>query len=232
MVHNWESKIAQRFDSCEVVSELDQKTLQDSYPQTRIEVIPNGVDTHLYQPLATRAEKPTLMFVGKMDYFPCTDAALYFSKEVFPLIQRTLPDIKLLIVGVNPPPRILQLESESIHVTGKVKDVLPYYQRSSACVVPLRAAGGTRLKILEAMALGRPVVSTSIGCEGLDVENEKHLLVADRPDRFSEQVIRLLVDRDLYDRIVANARQMVVAHYDWDSIADRMMSIYAELRNI
>jgi glycosyltransferase involved in cell wall biosynthesis len=231
MVDRWESKTAQRFDSLEVVSELDRKMLHHLNPRIRIDVIPNGVDTNLYQPLPRQVETPTLLFIGKMDYFPCTDAVLFFSKEIFPLVQRGLPRTKLLIVGDNPPPEILQLESESTHVTGRVKDILPYYQRSSVCVVPLRAAGGTRLKILEAMALGRPVVSTSIGCEGLDIINEEHLLVADTPERFSEQIIRLLTDHDLYCGISANARQLVLSRYDWDSIANRMSSVYAELVN-
>jgi polysaccharide biosynthesis protein PslH len=109
--------------------------------------------------------------------------------------------------------------------------VLPYYNRSAVCVVPLRAGGGTRLKILEAMALGRPVVSTTIGCEGIDVVDGKHLLVGDGPEQFAQQTVRLLKNYELYDHIAANARQLVVARYDWDVIAEELMDVYHELRN-
>jgi glycosyltransferase involved in cell wall biosynthesis len=171
------------------------------------------------------------MFIGKMDYFPCTDAALFFSKDIFPLVQKGLPGTRLLIVGDNPPPEILQLDNELIHVTGRVKDILPYYQRSLVCVVPLRAAGGTRLKILEAMAFGRPVVSTTIGCEGLDVVDGEHLLVANHPEDFAEKTVRLLTERQLYQDITIAGRKLVVTKYDWNIIADRMMQIYTELVN-
>jgi len=105
----------------------------------------------------------------------------------------------------------------------------PTYHKSAICVVPLRAGGGTRLKILEAMALGRPIVSTSIGCEGLDVVDGKHLLIADSPEEFAEKTALLLQNRTLYQRIVANARQLVVDHYDWDMLAERLLQVYAEI---
>jgi glycosyltransferase involved in cell wall biosynthesis len=107
--------------------------------------------------------------------------------------------------------------------------VLPYYRRSSLCVVPLRAGGGTRLKILEAMALGRPVISTTIGCEGLDVVDDEHLLIADDPEQFARKIGCVLRDEVLYQRLTRQARQLVVTHYDWDILAERLMQIYAAL---
>ena len=116
-----------------------------------------------------------------------------------------------------------------MHVTGQVDEVIPYYQRCPICVVPLRAGGGTRLKILEAMALGRPVVSTSIGCEGLNVIDGKHLLIADTPAQFAEKTIRLLQDRQLYHHLVLNGRELVESCYSWDQIANKLMTVYDEM---
>lgn len=140
-----------------------------------------------------------------------------------------IQDVQVWIVGASPSPQVTQLAGDNVHITGYVEDILPYYKRSMVSIVPIRAGGGTRLKILEAMALGRPVVSTTIGCEGLDVINGEHLLVADEPRKFADQTLRLLTDRDLYCRIAENARDLVVNNYDWDVVADNMLNVYKEL---
>jgi len=190
-------------------------------------VIPNGVDIQKYQPLPAENASPVLLFIGNMGYPPCVDAVLYFCREIFPRIRSVLSAAELWIVGRDPRPEVLQLNGDGVHVTGRVDDVIPYYQQSAVCVVPLRAGGGTRLKILEAMALGRPVVSTTIGCEGLDVVDGEHLLIADNPKQFAEKTVRLLTDRQLYQHISTNGRQLVEARYDWDKIAGRLMEVYA-----
>jgi glycosyltransferase involved in cell wall biosynthesis len=140
-------------------------------------------------------------------------------------------EIEVWIVGRDPLPEVKRLNGNGVNVTGQVKDVLPYYKRTTVCIVPLRAGGGTRLKILEAMALGRPVISTTIGCEGLDVEDGQHLLIADTPKKFAEKTVRLLTDRTLHHKIRTNARQLVETRYDWDSIAGQLMHIYEEIQN-
>jgi glycosyltransferase involved in cell wall biosynthesis len=164
-----------------------------------------------------------------MGYWPGIDAALHFSQDIFPRIREVIPDSALWIVGSNPAPDVRALDGASIHVTGRVESVIPYYEQSSVCVVPLRAGTGTRLKILEAMALGRPVVSTRVGCEGLDVTHGEHLLIADDPEDFAQHVLHLFQDDALYDRVTANAREHVMACYDWDVIVKRQLAIYAEL---
>jgi glycosyltransferase involved in cell wall biosynthesis len=164
-----------------------------------------------------------------MGYPPCVDAVLYFCREIFPRIRRTLGTAELWIVGRDPRPEVMQLNGDGVHVTGRVDEVIPYYQQSAVSVVPLRAGGGTRLKILEAMALGRPVVSTTIGCEGLEVVDGEHLLIADNCEQFAEKTVRLLTDRQIYQHISTNGRQLVEARYDWDKIAGRLMEVYAEL---
>ena len=225
----WEPRYAARFARCITVSEVDRDRLLACNPRLRVDVIPNGVDTWQLQSLPEVNFSPSLLFIGNMAYWPGIDAALYFSREILPQIRKTFPDVTFWVVGSNPVSEVMALDGAHIHVTGRVESVIPYYERSSVCVVPLRAGTGTRLKILEAMALGRPVVSTSAGCEGLDVIAGEHLLVADNPVDFAKATIRLLEDRELYDRLTACARELVVSRYDWNVIAKRQMEIYTAL---
>jgi glycosyltransferase involved in cell wall biosynthesis len=164
-----------------------------------------------------------------MNYVANFDAVLYFCSEILPRIRRVVSEVEVWVVGADPPPEVRRLSGDGVHVTGRVDDVVPYYRRSSVCVVPLRAGGGTRLKILEAMALGRPVVSTTIGCEGLDVVDGEHLLIADSPEQFADKTVRLLTDRASYQRITTKARQLVVDRYDWDVVARQLLEIYSEM---
>jgi len=228
MLH-WEPRYAERFNRCTTVSDIDRQLLLKYNPRLNVDVIPNGVDIRKYQSLAAENLSPALLFIGTMKYPPCVDAALFFCREILPLIRRTLNPVELWIVGRDPRPDVLRLDGDGVHVTGRVEDVIPYYRQSAVCIIPLRAGGGTRLKILEAMALGRPVVSTTIGCEGLEVVDGEHLLIADTPAQFAEKTIRLLTDKNLYRRITMNARKLVETRYDWDAIARQLLSTYSEL---
>jgi polysaccharide biosynthesis protein PslH len=228
----WEPRYAMRFDRCTTVSEIDRDLYLKTNPRLQIDVIPNGVDIQKYTPLPADNASPTLLFIGNMGYSPCVDAMLYFCREIFPLIRQAVSGVELWIVGKEPLPEVLRLNGDGVHVTGQVEDVIPYYKHSAVCVVPLRSGGGTRLKILEAMALGRPVVSTTIGCEGLDVVDGQHLLIADKPANFAEKTVRLLNDRELYQHIAAEGRTLVVRKYDWNIIGDSMMKMYDELAKL
>jgi polysaccharide biosynthesis protein PslH len=227
----WEPRYAEKFDRCTTVSEVDRQLLCKANPHLQVDVIPNGVDVEKYQPLPLPANyaSPSLLFIGNMGYPPCADAALYFCNEIFPLIRQVIGTAELWIVGRDPRLEVLDLSSSNVHVTGQVDYVIPYYRQSPVCIVPLRAGGGTRLKILEAMALGRPVVSTTIGCEGLDVVDGEHILIADTPRKFAEKTVRLFHDPQLYRSIAANGRKLVEARYDWDKIAEQLMEVYAAL---
>jgi len=229
MMRRWEPYYAGRFKRCVTVSESDRRLLLAANPRLQIEVVPNGVDTDLYQPLTCSSSSPALIFVGNMAYRPNIDAMVYFCREIYPRIRREVPRAELWIVGQNPPTEVTRLEGNGVHVTGRVDDLRLFYSRSAVSVVPLRAGGGTRLKIPEAMALGRPVVSTTIGCEGLDVVDGEHLFIADTPDQFAEKTLRLLADERLRQQITAGARELVVTRYDWDVIARRLMQVYAEV---
>ena len=229
MMRRWEPQYAERFDSCLAVSHQDREELLSANPRLHVEVIPNGVDTNRLKPLAPSQGKPALLFVGNMEYAPCADAAIWLCRQILPRIRRRLGEVEVWIVGSSPPPELSRLARDGVHVTGQVEDVVPFYQRSSLSIVPLRAGGGTRLKILESMALGRPVVSTTIGCEGLDVVDGEHLLVADEPEDLAESTISLLKDANLYQKMACQARQLVVSHYEWDSIAEQLLQVYVEV---
>lgn len=229
MMRRWEPRYAQKFDRCITMSEADRRLLIAKNPLLSVEVISNGVDTLAYQRLPPSPGDPVLLFVGRMDYPPCADAMLYFHGQVLPLIRKAIPAVELWIVGTDPPRQVRQLEGDHVHVTGRVDDVRPYYERASVCVVPLRAGSGTRLKILEAMALGRPVVTTSLGAEGLEVIPGQHLMIVDGPEGFAARTLSLLNDRGLQEHLATNARQLVASHYDWDIAAGRLMHVFEEV---
>lgn len=231
MMQRWEPNYLEKFDRSITVSVNDRDILSAANPALKIDVIPNGVDVHQYKMLTNAEDAHSLLFIGKMSYTPCSDAAVYFYREIFPLIQKQHEDTDLWIVGREPPQEVLDLNGKRVHVTGWVEEVVPYYQRSKVCVVPLRAGGGTRLKILEAMALGRPVVATTIGCEGLDVTDGVNIMIADRPEEFAAKTLRLLDDAELYQMIAQNARRLVEEQYDWDILADRLIKIFEEVHS-
>ncbi|MCK4815871.1 glycosyltransferase, partial [bacterium] len=230
MMKKWEVKFLESFHKCITVSFLNKQILNSINPKLDISVIENGVDVDNYRPLPINSGTKNILFIGLMNYVANHDAALYFYNEIFPIIKKHIPYSKFFIVGRKPKQEIRELtKDKNVIVTGYVDDVRSYYKDCDISVVPLRAGGGTRLKILEAMALGRPVVSTTIGCEGLDVVNGRHLLIADDAQQFTEKTLRLLSDKKLYKRIVREARQLAVARYGWDAIAEQLLDVYSRM---
>ncbi len=229
MMRRYEPSIAARFDRVLAVSELDRATLQGVAPRLTIDVLANGVDTQVLQPLPEPPARRALVFVGTLNYRPCADAVLWLVDAILPILRRRYPELDLWIVGKEPPAAVEALASEGVFVTGLVEDVTPYYERATLAVVPLRAGGGSRLKILEAMALARPVVSTSVGAEGIDVTDGHDILLADDADAFASAVSRLLDEPDLWRSLAGNARRLVQERHDWDLIAEKQLGIYDEI---
>jgi glycosyltransferase involved in cell wall biosynthesis len=230
MVRNWESRIAERFDLCIALSSFDLQVLKSMNPRLNVAVIPNGVDIDAFKLLPLTNEQCIISFFGAMDYVPNIDGALYFYKHIFPLIRKQLPGVKFLLIGQNPAYELKKLSSDpNVIVTGFVEDVIPYYQQSSVVVVPLRAGGGTRLKILEAMAVGRPVVSTSLGAEGLDVADGENIMLANSPEDFANKTIELMTNLTLRQKLTASARRFVESCHSWRKIADDLGRVYQEL---
>ena len=191
----------------------------------RVSEIPTGVNIEYFSPPEPRASHGAdlvfdLVFVGSMDWLPNVDGVQYFVREVLPSIRHRRPECTLAIVGRTPPPTVIQLaEDPRIHVTGTVADIRPYLWSSAVAIVPLRIGGGTRLKIYEAMAAKIPVVSTSIGAEGLTVNPANDIRIADRPEDFAARCIELLENREERTRLANAAWEMVNAHFSWEHVA-------------
>jgi glycosyltransferase involved in cell wall biosynthesis len=210
-----------------VCSEQDRLLLLKLGTNPRIKVIPNGVDVQAFgENSLPDSQNHTLLYVGSMDYHANIDAVLFFADEIWPEIHQRHPQLRFVIVGSNPVAPVRKLtERPGIEVTGSVDDLFPYYRQALASVVPLRIGGGTRLKILEAMAAGVPVISTSVGAEGLPVRHSSDILIADSPLATVEATTALVADFDLRCQLIEAGRKFV-RPYDWNAIGDRLLGFY------
>ena len=214
----YESLMWPQFPLRVTVSELDRKEMLKRCPIGRVVTIPNGVDTNVLRPLAPTG-LPGVLFTGTLDYQPNLDAAFELCDSIWPLVLKRLPDACLYIVGRNPPEDLLvRRQPGRVEIVADAPDIVPYAARCSASVVPLRSGGGTRIKILTALALGIPVVTTSIGCEGLELDPGRDLLVADETGDFAEQLVHLLLDAEMRTSMAQAGRAAVEARYDWQQI--------------
>jgi glycosyltransferase involved in cell wall biosynthesis len=222
----YERRTLERFDGVLAVSDADRQTFSGLYPgaiRQPVHVVPTGVDTEYFAPAATPQPAPCgshLIFTGSMDWLPNEDAMQYFCRDILPLIRAEQPDVTLAIVGRTPTPAVKRLADEhGVTVTGRVDDVRPYMNDAAVYIVPLRIGGGTRLKIFEAMAMGKAVVSTTVGAEGLPVTDGTHVMLADEPRTFAAAVVALLRDPNRRRQLETAARALVVEHYDWSAVA-------------
>jgi len=232
-----EIRHCRQFPLCITTSARDRQMLQADAPATQFRVVPNGVDcaffqdnepTHNFEQSAVDAN--ALLFTGTIDYHPNTDGLLFFLEQIFPRIVQRAPAVKFYIVGRNPPPVIQRYgDAPNVIVTGRVEDVRPYFARAAAVVVPLRTGGGTRLKILEAMAMGKPVISTRVGAEGIEARPGTDILLADDPDAFARTTVDLLQNGALRERLAGNGRALVTQKYDWKMVAQQLEQAYSEL---
>lgn len=211
-----------------VCSQREKEVLQARVPNARIEVVGNGVDCEFFADNAQSSEKLDVLYMGRMDYHANIDAALHFAKNTWPLIHARRPELRLTIVGAQPPEAIRALASDNVVVTGTVDDVRPYYHSALVSVVPLRVGGGTRLKVLEAMAAGTPVVSSTLGAEGLAVTHGKDILIADTPEAMVDAVVTMQADSPQRRQMIANARQLVQTRYDWNVVGEVLLRLHAE----
>jgi glycosyltransferase involved in cell wall biosynthesis len=215
----YERETLHRFHHIIAVSETDKQQMLAMDSTCSISVVPTGVDTEKYQVFPSASgDPPRIVFTGSMDWEPNIDAMEWFCREIWPTIVRQFPQARFQIVGRNPHSRVKQLASPTVEVTGTVPSVADYLRDAAVVIVPLRIGGGTRLKIFEAMAMGKALVSTSIGAEGLDVTSGENCILADSPSSFGDSIITLLSDSQLrrkYERAAA----ALAARYDWSNIA-------------
>jgi glycosyltransferase involved in cell wall biosynthesis len=217
--------LVDRFAACTVVSDQEQRMLRDAVigDYQPVEIVPNCVDVASYSDVLEGPQANTLIYTGSFTYFANYQAASWFLNQVYPIVQAQVPDVHLTITG-NHEDRPIP-PAANVTLTGFVDDVRPYVASSWISLAPIWIGGGTRLKILEAMALRTPVVSTSKGIEGLDAKHEKHILVADTPEYFAEAVIRLLQDPGLRQRLTDYAYDLVLERYDWAVVMPRFLSL-------
>lgn len=226
-----ELAMAHQQDAILTTSVRDKLLFDEQTPNIPKFVIPNGVDLSYFKPRDVEPEKHTLVFVGMMTYVPNYDGVQYFLDEIFPRILSVLPDAKIYIVGKNPPVAISKRANKNIIITGFVDDVRPIIQKASVYVVPLRMGGGTRLKIVEALSMKKPIVTTSIGCEGIDVIHRKSVLIADEPQQFADSVIELCRDRELANQLTKNGYELVYRNYGWESVGYKLDVAYRQLND-
>ncbi|HEY9231750.1 MAG TPA: glycosyltransferase, partial [Blastocatellia bacterium] len=225
----YERRAVNRFHHVIAVSEQDHCQMAAMTAAERISVVPTGVDLKQFaNATGGRAARPVIVFVGSMDWEANIDGVDFFCRDVWPQIKRAVPDATLRLVGRNPHARVARWADDSIEVTGTVPSVVEHYQEAMINIVPLRIGGGTRLKIYEAMAMGKATVSTSIGAEGLDVEDGRDIRLANDAASFAEAIIEMVRDDALRRRIEAAAARKA-AQYDWSIIAGRFAEILARV---
>jgi glycosyltransferase involved in cell wall biosynthesis len=211
-----------RSDGCILTSDREEVILRHFAPGKPTTVVPNGVDVDYFRAGNSDVDRDSIVYVGVMHYRPNVDAALYFIREILPHILQTRPSACFSIVGGGAPDELRRLAGPNVLFTDTVPDTRPYVSRASAFVVPLRMGSGTRLKVLEGLSMSRPLVSTSLGCEGIDAVDGVHLLIADEPVAFARAVLRVLDDRDLAARLGGAGRLLVERSYSWPSVLARL----------
>ncbi len=204
------------------VSETDRDVFASFLDAGKLTVIPTGVAVDYFQPMPVEEIPNSLVFTGSMDWLPNEDGILYFVDAILPLIRGQCPEVSLEVVGRSPSRKLQDLarREKSMHLTGWVEDIRPFVARGAVCIVPLRIGGGTRLKIFEAMAMSKAVISTTLGAEGLPVRHAENILLADSPHDFARSVISLLRDSNQRNRLGSSARALVQEKYSWPKVAE------------
>ncbi len=227
-LRRFEMECCRRSDLVLAVSEEDKATFLKLDPElTNLETVPIGVDTDYFQPVERVAGSVNILSIGTMYWPPNVESMLHFAGEILPVVKREMPECTLTIAGQKPVESIKALARDpAIRVTGYVDDVRQVARDCGVFIVPLRSGSGVRVKILNALAMGLPVVSTPIGAEGLDVVSGEHLLLADGPADFAEAVVRVLRDTELAATLGRNGRELVCKRYSWESVGSRLLDIY------
>ncbi len=221
-------------DGVYLCSKADEKRLLDQAPRVRTAVIPNAADVEYYQPRPTdpAPDGRTVVYFGLLSTVPNIDGVTHFVRDIWPHIIQAHPEAHFKIVGGRPPPALTQLAAPRIEFTGFVPDLRPHLAEAAALVVPLRLGGGTRLKIVEGMAMGKAIVSTTLGAEGIEAAPGRDLLIEDEPEAFADAVNRLLADLGLAARIGQSARELAVQRYSWSGATQALEEFYRQILGV
>jgi polysaccharide biosynthesis protein PslH len=233
-MRSFEKEMCRQFDCVIGVSADDREQMKSEYGADAVFDVPTGVDTDFFGPGGAEKVLPhSMVFTGSMDWLPNDDAILYFMREIMPLIRKDVPDATLTVVGRNPTPALVELgkADPALTITGRVDDVRPYMESAAAYIVPLRIGGGTRLKIFEAMAMEKAVVSTTVGAEGLPLSDGVELLLADEPAAFARAVVRVLTDTAYANELGQRAAAIVRKSYGWRQVTESFISICMNTEN-
>lgn len=221
-----EKRLARRFDLCTVTTQAERETLEGYDTGARVDWFPNGVDSEFFRPDGQPHDPDTISFVGRMDYYPNQECMSRFCDQVLPLLRSRRPELKLLIIGADPSPAMRALgERPGVTVTGSVPDVRPFVRKSAVMVAPLAIARGTQNKILEAMAMGVPVVTSRIAAGGVDAEPGVHFLTADSPSEQVEAITKLLESPGERQRLAIAGRERMLSHHSWKASMKRLDGI-------
>ena len=228
-----EAEIARWVHSCVLATPPEEALLKSFAPWARTMVIPNGIDLEYFQPLEPDRSPRSVIFTGAMNYLPNIDAVKFFCDEILPAVRRTIPETKLYIVGLNPSSEVVRLgATPGVTVTGTVPDVRPYYARASVCVAPLRIGRGVQNKVLQAMAMGVPVVASGLAQRGLGAAAGTHLHVEDDPARFAARVVELLGSPEARRMMARRARAFVEGHHAWDASGARVEQLLVDAARV
>jgi len=230
-IKRYESNIHSKFNRSFLVSSADRSFMKEAYPNLKLEVIPIGVDLEYFKPQETKEGFPTLIFVGDMSYTPNEEAMIYFCYEILPLLEKIYSQIKLFIVGRNVTNKLRKAvgNKKNVIITGFVQDVRTFINKATVFICPLKTGTGIKNKLLEAMAMGKPIVSSSIGAEGINVISGRDIMVADKPKEVADALVKLLENDNIRNTMGINARKVVEKDHNWESLAMKIDEIYHEL---
>ncbi len=220
-----EQRCGNRVDLLLATSERDRDVFEHELHISNVTVVPNGIDLTEFSPSKEMSRPGEIVFTGLMSYYPNQQAISWFLKNVYPSILSEIPESRLVVVGASPPGWLTALAGPQIEVTGYVSDVRPYIARATVVIAPLLIGGGTRVKILEAQAMLKPVVATSLGAEGLNLRDGESVLLADDPATFANYVIELIRNPEMAESIAANGRQHVVEYFDWNTLGEHLSDV-------
>jgi glycosyltransferase involved in cell wall biosynthesis len=225
-----ELRAVRRFHACTTVAEADAEVVRKLAPGVPVRVTPNGVDAAYFAPMAVPEQPETIIFTGAMSFPPNVTAVLYFYQHILPLIRRELPNVRFVVAGRDPAPQIVALASDPfITVTGFVEDMRPWLAQANLMVCPMVMGSGIKNKVLEGLAMARPVVATKLGVEALEVTDGRELAVADTPESFAATTLALLRDAEARRRMGAAGRELVLRRYTWDACAASYDALYTQL---